>query len=65
MDILEMIDDLYLPDPPQIHRHRVIDRYRINPLPDISNPNIFKQHFTKENVVKITNMVRPIFHRLT
>ena len=61
--MLNFIDDLDLPDPPPIHRYPKMNRTRINPLQDIPSPTIFKQryHFTKENVIKITEMVRPIF----
>ena len=63
MDMLNFIDDLDLPDPPQIRRYPKMNRTRINPLQDIHSPTTFKQryHFNKENVIKIVEMVRPIF----
>ena len=52
MDMLNFIDDLDLPDPPQIRRYPKMNRTRINPLQDIHSPTTFKQryHFNKENV---------------
>ena len=63
MDMLNFIDDLDLPDPPQIHMYQRMQHNRINPLQDIHSPITFKRryHFNKENVIKITEMVRPIF----
>ena len=60
--MLNFIDDLDLPDPPQIQRYPIMNRTRINPLQDIQSPNTFKNryHFTKENVIKITEIIRPI-----
>ena len=52
LDILEMLDDIDLPDEGLPHRNANIHRYRVNPPDDILNPNLFKQgyRFSRGNV---------------
>ena len=63
LDVLDMLDDIDLPDEGRPDRHAVIHRHRLDPLQDIHNPILFKQRyrFSQENVRTITEMVRPIF----
>ena len=64
LDILEMLDDNDLPDEGLPPRNPMMNRYRVNPLEDLTNPNLFKQRyrFSQENVRTLTEMVRPIFN---
>ena len=63
LHILEMLDNNNLPDEGLPHRNVLINRYRVNPLEDITNPNLFKQRyrFSQDNIRTLTEMVCPVF----